>query len=210
MSTIVTLSQLQQLRPGDRLKYHGVQWDVKDYSTYDDPHGYKTAEWLLLSPKGIESYLLREVDPQNPETVVNWYLADEVRSQICLPNSGEHISTLWQDIQGQKTPYPELQLFSDVYYFESKTQGSYEGDEEKTSRITWDYWDKDHRQNLAIEAWPDRELHVYLTKPIRYEEFSDIEKVVVPEYSQVSAGIWGQAVIAFSMLIVGVLIMIFG
>lgn len=122
MSTIVTATQLQQLRPRDRIKYHGIQWSVKDYSTYDDPDGYETAEWLLLSPKGIEYYLLLEVDPQNPETLVNWYLADEVRSQICLLDSGENIvPTLWQDIQGQKEPYPELQLFSRVYYFESKT-----------------------------------------------------------------------------------------
>lgn len=179
MSTISTQTQLQQLRPGDRVKYHGVQWDVKDYSTYDDPYGYQTAEWLLRSPKGTEYYLLREVDEviaapavqrrenddsQNPETLVNWYLADEVRPQIFLPDSRENIvPTLWQDMQGQKEPYLELQLFSKVYYFESKTQGRFEGDEVKTSRITWDYWDKDHHLNLALEAWPNRELHVYST-----------------------------------------------
>ena len=69
---------------------------------------------------------------------------------------------------------------------------------------------KDHRQNLAIEAWPHREMHVYSTKAIYCEEFSDIEKGVVPESSQVSPDILGQAVVAFSMLVVGILIMIFG
>lgn len=78
MPTIATQTQLQQLRPGDHLKYHGVQWDVKDYSTYDDPQGYETAEWLLRSQTGKEYYLLREVDPQNSESLVNWYLAEKL------------------------------------------------------------------------------------------------------------------------------------
>lgn len=164
---------------------------------------------MLLSPNGIEYYLLREIDPQNPE-LVNWYLADEIRPQICLPDSGENIvPTLWQDIQGQKEPYPELQLFGKTYYFESTTQGTYEGDEEKTSRITWDYWDKDHHQNLAIEAWPNnQELHVYSTKAIRCEEFSEIEKGVATSSQASSFGC--QAVLAISMLLVGISIMIFG
>ena len=209
-----TQTQLQLLRPGDRLKYHGVKWDVKDYSTYDDAYGYQTAEWLLSAPKGTEYYLLREVDSQNPETLVNWYLADEVRPQIFLPDSRENIvPTLWQDMQGQKEPYPELQLFCLVYYFESKTQGSFEGDEVKTSRITWDYWDKDHHRNLALEAWPtNQELHVYSTKVVEPEEFSDIEKgVVQPESSQASSSaICSQRILAFSILVAGILMMIFG
>ncbi len=56
--------QLLQLRPGDRLNYHGVQWQVKDYSTYVDPNGYETTEWLLQSKAGAEYYLLRELDPK--------------------------------------------------------------------------------------------------------------------------------------------------
>ncbi len=215
MYTISTQIQLHQLCPGDRLKYHGVQWDVKDFSTYDDPYGYQVAEWLLRSPKGTEYYLLREVDSQNPETLVKsiWYLANEVRPQIFLPDSGENIvPTLWQDMQGQKEPYLELQLFSKVYYFESKTQGSYQGDEVKTDRITWDYWDKDHHLNLALEAWPNQELHVYSSKVVEPEEFSEIEKgVVQPESSQGSSSSIGCSVLlALSMLGVGILMIIFG
>ena len=63
-------AQLQQLRPGDRLNYHGVQWQVKNHSTYVDPKGYETTEWLLRSGTGTEYYLLREFDPENPEAVV--------------------------------------------------------------------------------------------------------------------------------------------
>ena len=55
-----TGTRLQELRPGDRVKYYGRQWDVKDYSTYhDNLQRYETTEWLLRSPIGKEYYLLR-------------------------------------------------------------------------------------------------------------------------------------------------------
>lgn len=211
MSSISTLTQLHLLRPGDRVKHRGVEWDVKNYSTYNDLYGYQTVEWLLRSPKGTEYYLLREDDPQNPESLVNWYLANEIRSQIFLPGCRENIvPTLWQDMQGQKEPYPELQLFSKAYYFESKTQGSLKVDKMKMSRITWDYWDKDHHLNLALEAWPNRELHVYSTKVVEPKEFSDLKKGVVSESIQASSVVGFKVILAVSMLVVGILMMIFG
>ncbi len=48
MPTITTQTQLQQLRLGDRVKYHGVQWDVKDYSTYNDPQGVDVSRLLSI------------------------------------------------------------------------------------------------------------------------------------------------------------------
>lgn len=213
MSTISTLTKLQQLRPGDHLKYHGVQWDVKDYSTYDDSYGYETAEWLLRSRHGTEYYLLREVDPQNPETLVNWYLAEEVQEpKIFQPDSQENIVPgLWQDMQEQREPYPELQSLGRVYFFESQTWGSYEG-EERNTRITWDYWDRMHHWNLALEAWPNRELNVYLTKMVKPEDFYDIEIGAVKQKSGLGKFLAAnyQVLLAFSMLCVGILMMIFG
>lgn len=206
MSTISTLTQLQQLRAGDRIKYHGVRWDVKDYSTYDDPVGYKTSEWLVRSPRGKEYYLLREVDTHNPETRVNWYLAEEItHPKIFQPDSKENIvPRLWQDMQGQREPYPELQSFDRVHYFESQTRGSYEGDEGNTNRITWDYWDRVHYWNLAFEAWPNRELHIYLTKVVKPEEFYVLEKGAIKQ------NFVAQLIIAISLLFVGILLLIFG
>ncbi len=99
-----------------------MQWDVKDYSTYhDDSQGYEATEWLLRSPTGKEYYLLREVDPQNPESPVNWYLAEELVSpSIFKPNSTHNLLLkLWVDISQKKIPYPEFHVLNRVYYFES-------------------------------------------------------------------------------------------
>lgn len=138
MPSITTQTQLQQLRPGDRVKYHGVQWDIKDYSTYNDPQSYETAEWLMRSPTGKEYYLLREFEPQSPESLVNWYLAEELAypSIFGSDSTSDLLINLWDNIQGQKTPYPKLQVFNRVYYFESQTQGIYVNNEGETSRIT--------------------------------------------------------------------------
>lgn len=209
MLSVSQEAQLQQLRSGDRVKYHGVQWQVKNYSTYDDPNGYETTEWLLRSPAGAESYLLREIDPQNPESLVHWYLAEEISNpKIFQPEVFNNLAVrLWHDMQGQQTPYPELQALSRSYYFESQTQGTYDGKQGESSRITWDYWDKAHQWNLAIEAWPNGELHIYSTKVVRPEEFSEIDKggvVKLPSFP-----IW-EFLGACCFLVGGILMLIFG
>ncbi len=209
MLSVSQEAQLQQLRSGDRVKYHGVQWQVKNYSTYDDPNGYETTEWLLRSPAGAESYLLREIDPQNPESLVHWYLAEEISNpKIFQPEVFNNLAVrLWHDMQGQQVPYPELQALSRSYYFESQTEGTYDGKQGESSRITWDYWDKAHQWNLAIEAWPNGELHIYSTKVVRPEEFSEIDKGGVVNLS--SFPIW-EFLGAFCFLVGGILILIFG
>jgi hypothetical protein len=191
------------------VKYHGVQWQVKNYSTYEDSNGYETTEWLLRSPAGAESYLLREIDPQNPESLVHWYLAEEISNpKIFQPEVFNNLAVrLWHDMQGQQAPYPELQALSRSYYFESQTEGTYDGKEGESSRITWDYWDKAHQWNLAIEAWPNGELHIYSTKVVRPEEFSEIDKGGVVNLS--SFPIW-EFLGAFCFLVGGILILIFG
>lgn len=171
-------TQLQQLRPGDRLSYHGVPWQVKDYSTYTDPVGYEITEWLLSPATGTDYYLLREVDPNNPKSLENWYLAEEIyKPKIFQPNLFNNlVGSLWQDMHDHKIPYPELQALSRQYYFESQTEGTYSGKSGETARITWDYWDKPRQWNLAIEAWANGELHIYSTKVVNPEEFSAIQK----------------------------------
>lgn len=208
MVSVSTLQQLEQLRPGDRITYHGVQWDVKDYSSYTDAKGYQTEEWLLHSQKGSEYYLLREVDPENSEKLVNWYLAQQInKPTIFLPNSAENIiSNLWHLMQQEDaTPYPEIKIFSHSYYFESVTRGMYQSEAEETTRITWDYWDRDHYKNLAIEVWPTGEILVYLTTKVKPEEFYNIQKGVgkkLPPFP------WVSVLLSLSLIIFGILLLI--
>jgi hypothetical protein len=82
-------------------------------------------------------------------------------------------------------------------------------------RTTWDYWDIDHKNNLALEAWDDGTLSVYLSKVINPEEFDQIEKGVTPTVnlnSKISYSSASQLKIITSviMMIAGLLFMIFG
>src|SRR5579883_2763129 len=175
MPAQTTDTQLQRLRAGDRLRYHGVQWEVRTYSTYTDVKGYETEEWLLVSSSGKEYYLLREIDPQNPP--LHWYLAEELKYPTILDpqTSRDRLLTLGDDMRSHQSPYPELQLFNRLYAFESQTEGTYESDGNTRSRITWDYWDKSHLWNLALEAWSDGTLVVYSTREVQPTDFSEIQ-----------------------------------
>ncbi|QIR37525.1 DUF4178 domain-containing protein [Tolypothrix sp. PCC 7910] len=214
MVAIVTQTQLHDLRPGDRVKYHGVDWKVEDYSIYQDPQGYLTDEWLLTSNKGSEYYLLREFDPTNKPQSITWYLANPLQSpRLLLPDSEENIvPRLWEDMQSQAEPYPELQLFYKRYYFESRTEGDYQTEGEIKSRITWDYWDEEHQINLAIEAFPYHQLDIYSTKVVRPDEFSSIQKLAdANQIDVVDLIIKGvQVLFASVLLLVGICMMIFG
>ncbi len=210
MLSVDNQGQLQQLRPGDRVNYHGVQWRVKNYSNYIDPKGYETTEWLLRSEADSEYYLLREFDPKNPEGLVHWYLAHKIHNpSIYQPNSSQNLaSSLWNDIQNHKTPYPELRSLSRNYYFESQTEGTYEGNAGDTSRLTWDYWDEPHQWNLAIEAWFSGELEVYSTKVVNPKEFYEFRKggLIIP----LSPELIIESILACCFLVGGILMIIFG
>jgi hypothetical protein len=164
---------------------------------------------LLRSPDNQEHYLLREVDPANPETIVHWYLAEEISNpQLFAPDSVENtVNYLWENMQQLQPPYPELRLFGGSYYLESQTEGNYQGQAGTSNRITWDYWDRSHQQNLAIEAWPSGELHVYLSKVVNPEDFSAIEKGAGKNSRSFP---WDQLIAASIILIIGIYLLIFG
>ncbi len=141
---------------------------------------------------------------------MHWYLAEEIRNpKIFQPESFNNLAVrLWHDMQGDETPYPELQALGRRYYFESQTEGTYEGNQGDTSRITWDYWDERHQWNLALEAWHNTEMHIYSTKVVRPEEFVEIAKGGVVE-RLVSFPIW-EFLGACCFLVVGIWMLIFG
>jgi hypothetical protein len=178
MSRVTTESDLQRLRANDRLEYHGVKWQVKEYSTYTDDKGYETEEWLLKSLTGKEYFLLREVDPEDVEAQVHWFLAEGLRHPaIYEPQSSRDlVMSLAQEMRSHKTPYPQLKMHNRVYHFESETEGDYESDGEIQTRITWDYWDESELWNLALEAWTNNTLVVYSTREVQVADFTDIHK----------------------------------
>jgi hypothetical protein len=170
----VTEETLRQLQPGDVIYYHGVEWRVRDVSHYRGSYGYETEEWLLKSPLNKEYYLLREVDPENPNSEVNWYIAEQLKNPaIYEPGSSRDLLTsLAQDMRARRNPYPELQALNRVYLFESETEGTYDSEDGSERRITWDYWDSTHLWNLALEAWSDSNLSVYSTRKVSPADFS--------------------------------------
>jgi Domain of unknown function (DUF4178) len=177
MPSVFTQAQLKHLRAGDRVAYGGVQWEVADYSSYDDDNGYATEEWLLKTKSARSYYLLREVDPEHPATLVNWYLSEEISgSSVSGDSFSDNIQfTMWRVMREGERPYPHLRALGKDFYFESQTAGTYRSNNGRASRTTWDYWDQEHLWNLAIEAWEDGDLHFYSTKKVNPEDFSEVK-----------------------------------
>ena len=207
------------MRSGDRVDYRGVTWRVVDYSTYEGAGGYETEEWQLQPAQGETYYLLRERDPNNPEELIHWYLAQELEKPQVFDGycSRSITNNFWDNMQNKKAPYPELQLYGKTYFFESQTDGSYRGEEETEYRVTWDYWDRDHQSNFAIEAWADGSTCFYLSRGVVPEQFSvekasnwQVENSTAVRRNQLNAETSWQIVGSFALIFVGILLMIFG
>lgn len=215
MANIAKSTQLHHLQPGDRITYHGINYLIEEHSSYrDSSKGYHTEEWLLKSTSDSEYYLMREYDPENPNNIVTWYLANEItNAHLFLPDSQENIvPDLWHQMYSQSIPYPELLLFNISYHFESETQGNYIIAGQNKSRLTWDYWDNDHTTNLAIEAFPHQQLNIYLSKVVKPEEFSHITQKIDQKGDKVvnSFAKTVELIAAMFIFVLGLLMLIFG
>jgi Domain of unknown function (DUF4178) len=173
MAETLSSRQLETLQEGDRITYYGVRWQVIERSTYTDPKGYETEEWLLHSTTGKEYYLLKEIDPNSMGE--RWYIAEELPTPTLIDPATQTdvLTSIVGAIQSRQTPYPQLQLFNRLYQFESATEGTYESEDSTQQRITWDYWDAAHLWNLALEAWSGGKLAVYSTREVQPENFSE-------------------------------------
>ncbi len=205
--SVAQKTQIEQLRSGDRLEYQGVQWQVQDYGTYKDPQGYQTQEWQLSSKNCQKCYLQREYNPIESAEPIHWYFAEEISNpQVLKPGeSANLIPSVWQKMQDAKTPEGELQALNRSYLFDFQTEGTYSDHDGSLPRITWDYWDKAHRWNLELEAFPDKELHVYSSQEVKPEAFHTL-----PPAKNSQKFPLGQAILATSMIFCGIVMMHYG
>ncbi len=157
---------------------------------------------------------------QNQKPQIRWYVSTELRlEQVLVEPSGDDLRySLWNSRQhhgNSLEPYPQLMALGELYYFDDETQGTYQGEDGSLKRCTWDYWNSDRSLNLALEFWTNDEVHVYSTTPVSPELFSDIETNEVANTMGVTTVAQGgerawQWVTAWSMVIVGVFLMLFG
>ena len=183
---MATPSELQKLREGNRLRYDRVLWQVQSFSTYTDPSGYKTSEWLLKPDAKAEKsqqkvakalYLLREVDPKSPDQV-NWYLSEELVNPVIMrpPSDANCLAEIQSVLRSQGQPFPDLKGFYRNYFFESETLGAYRNNGIMSQRRTLDYWDATHQWNLAFEYWiKEDQLLVYSARLVSSDDFSDLD-----------------------------------
>ena len=183
---MATPSELQKLREGNRVRYDRVLWQVESFSTYTDPSGYKTSEWLLKPETKAGKpqqkvakalYLLREVDPASPDQV-NWYLSEELVNPVIMrpPNTANCFAEIQSMLRSQGEPFPDLKGFYRNYFFESATLGAYRNNGIMSQRRTLDYWDATHQWNLAFEYWiKEDQLLVYSARLVSSDDFSDLD-----------------------------------
>lgn len=168
--------ELEKLAVGDSIELSGVHWAVRELNLFQDPSGYRTSEWRIDSSRRGEFYLMVEHDPAQAAPV--WYLSERLSSpKILSPETGKNIyRRLQESFSTSTTPPAALTATDTTFYFESSSSGIFTSQGESQHRSTWEYWDKTHSRNLALEFWDDGNLLVYLARVIRPESVQSLRK----------------------------------
>jgi len=170
-------SHLESLAVGDSFSLSGVQWAVRELNLFQDPSGYCTSEWRIESSRRGEYYLMVEHDPtQNGGPF--WYLSERISSpKLLCPENGKNMyQQLQESFSVNKTPPAALMTNGMTFLFESNSSGRANWDGESRQRTTWEYWDKTHSRNLALEFWENGEMLVYLARKIAPHKIGNLQK----------------------------------
>jgi hypothetical protein len=169
-------NQLERLAVGDSFVFSGVRWAVRELNVFQDPSGYRATEWRIASARKGEYFLMREHDPAQPVDPV-WYLSERlVAPKLLSQETGKNLYVqLQKSFSTNKTPPLTLTVTDTNFIFESTSSGAFTSQGESQHRTTWEYWDKTHSRNLALEFWDDGNLLVYLARVIKPQQIQDIQ-----------------------------------
>lgn len=166
--------------PGQVLAIEGHRWTVKERATYAAASGYHVTEWECERSDHLETaYLLREESPD-----VHWYFTHPVPLSA-VSFSGDRPAE--HALPTLPTPPDVLIYRGRVHGFEAATEGEYEEDGETTRKVTWDYWDATHADNLAVERWPDGTVECYHGRPVDPNAITVVSSTLVSVGSSSSA-----------------------
>jgi hypothetical protein len=167
----------ETLAVGDSFGFSGVQWAVRELNLFQDPTGYRTSEWRIESSRRGEYYIMLEQDPAQTGGP-NWYLSERLPSpKLLSPEMGKDVyNQLQESFSLNKTPPAALMVNGITFLFESSSSGQANWDGESLRRTTWEYWDKTHSRNLALESWANGELLVYLARKIAPDKIYDLQR----------------------------------
>jgi len=205
---LVDSKELETLAVGDSFSFSGVKWAVRELNLFRDPSGYRTSEWRIDSSRKGEYYLMLEHDPAQHDVPV-WYLSERLPAPKLLdPESGKDIcGKLQESFSSNKTPPPALIANDTTFVFESSSSGMFTSEGESQHRTTWEYWDKTHSRNLALEFWDDGNLLVYQARKIEPKAVIDLKRGGAKE---VVSGFFGEGTPSTLEWICAILTTLFG
>ncbi|OGR63045.1 MAG: hypothetical protein A2X31_00590 [Elusimicrobia bacterium GWB2_63_22] len=156
------MKKLEDLRPGDWVRWNSRDWEVTDRDVYKGSSDYSEIQWELSADGGGERYLLLSRENKEGRTEEAWICTEQtsVGSVEYAAGAGD-----WRAFQDQDS-LPEapaaVRLGGVDFTFDGESRGPAEDDEGNTVvKLTWDYYDKSRRRNLAIEIWKEPDADYY-------------------------------------------------
>lgn len=144
---------LAEMEPGDRVRFRDEEWTVKRKDLYVVSDRYEETQWTL-GGRGTETrYLVLAREKQTSGWEDFWVWTKEI--PLTQVESGisrgvwQPLGSLLPDAPPQGLRYQGIE-----YGLHARNKGKARDDEGNlVPKITWDYYDKTQKRNLAIEIW---------------------------------------------------------
>lgn len=156
------MKKLEDLRPGDWVRWNSRDWEVTDRDVYKESADYGEVQWELSPDGGGERYLVLSRENKDGRTEETWVCTEQTSvSGVEYPaGAGE-----WRAFREQDSldgPPASVRLGGTDFTLDGETKGTAEDDDgNNVVKLTWDYYDRTRRRNLAMEIWKEPDADYY-------------------------------------------------
>lgn len=171
------MATLEELRPGDWVRWGSVDWEVTGRTVYRESADYQEVQWEIEGGHSTR-YLIMSTENKGGGTEVIWVCTRQTgigRVQLSEGNGWRS----FREKDEMSAPPRQVKYDETLYRLEGETQGRAEDDEgNDVNKLTWDYYDASGKRNLAIEVWqcPDADYYeAYDGLVVKPSEFARIK-----------------------------------
>lgn len=171
------MATLEELRPGDWVRWGSVDWEVTGRTVYRESADYQEVQWEIEGGHSTR-YLIMSTENKGGGTEVIWVCTHQTGiGRVQLSDGGGWRS--FREKDSMSAPPRQVKYDDVLYRLEGETQGRAEDDDgNDVNKLTWDYYDAAGKRNLAIEVWqcPDADYYeAYDGIVVKPSEFARIK-----------------------------------
>lgn len=156
------MKKLEDMGLGDWVRWNSRDWEVTDRDVYQGSSDYTEVQWELSPDGGEERYLVLARGNKDGRTEETWVCTVQTSVGGVEYRAGAGEWRAFREQDSLPEPPALVRMGGTEFALDGETKGTAEDDEGDTVvKLTWDYYDKSRRRNLAMEIWKEPDADYY-------------------------------------------------